>query len=153
MYCAIKPRLRTLIQHAYEKIFICLLTAGASSALTGSHYADRCDLFLGFVNGVARLHGQQLHRTAALQFIGIHGLHGLAVRFNGVHQWAYQGHNMLQGLMGSKCRSTELVAIHGLQGLIMIMLFNTVHQRAHQLACKHMYNLLHGLDGFAIQPH
>ena len=53
--CAPKLRLRKLIYYTYEKVFIRLLTAGAGSALTGSHYADRCDLFLGFVNDVARL--------------------------------------------------------------------------------------------------
>ena len=49
-----KMRLRKLLCFAYERTFIRLLTAGAGSAL-GSYHADVFDLFLGFVNVVARL--------------------------------------------------------------------------------------------------
>ncbi len=47
--------MRKLICFAFGKTSIRLLTVGAGSALSSSYHADRCDLFLGFVNGVARL--------------------------------------------------------------------------------------------------
>ena len=64
--CALKLRLRKLICFAHEHAFARLLAAGSSSSLAGSYLADRCDLFLGAVNGVARLHCHQLRITAAI---------------------------------------------------------------------------------------
>ena len=91
---ALKLRLHKLLCFAYEKDFVRLLATGTGSAPAGSYLADRCDLFLGFVNCVARLQRQQIHRTAALHCTGIHGLHGLIMHFNRVHQWVYNRHNL-----------------------------------------------------------
>jgi len=51
---------------AHENAFARLLAASSSSPLAGSYLADRCDLFLGAVNGVARLHCHQLRITATI---------------------------------------------------------------------------------------
>ncbi len=82
-------RLRKLICFAYEKDFVRLLATGTGSTPAGSYLADRCDLFLGFVNCVARLQRQQIRRTAALHCTGLHGLHELimGLQFNLTQHW------------------------------------------------------------------
>jgi len=116
-------RLRKLICFAYEKDFVRLLATGTGSTPAGSYLADRCDLFLGLVNCVARLQRQQVRITAALHCTGLHGVHGLIMHFNGVHQSAYQGHNMLQGASWAHnaCQQSSLqcTGLHGLHGLLI----------------------------------
>ncbi len=121
--CALELRLHTLLCLAYEQDFVCLLATSTGSAAAGSYLADRCDLFLGLVNCVARLQRQQVRITAALHCTGLHGVHGLIMHFNGVHQSAYQGHNMLQGASWAHnaCQQSSLqcTGLHGLHGLLI----------------------------------
>jgi len=124
--------------------------------------------------------GPQAYQTAVKKHAFYHGLHGLIMttQFNRVHQRAYQlackqMYNLLHGLhrfaMGlqfclikqgdhsmqcytGSTRLPKTCMLHGLHGLIMIMQFNRVHQRAYQADVQSVTRAPRARNGLAIQP-